>query len=262
MRPGKRSVLDGQPVTLGQFRDELAPRLLATGFCSRPWVVAAFAADNSDRRQPRLRYQRGAFPPGGKATLMRRCPACGRMSPPNVTPGEPCSDCELEAAWHRLVARLQPPTDPDLAEELYRRWWHSGPTYREFLDRPGLALLRRTDARDFHPQPTAAEEGAAIDADDLADGPLTSDERAWGSQPINTRLAFQAARRRLIKPREGSGLHPGSDLVLQPERKKDLRKEISYYRRKKRVKPRARRYSRFDPYNRAPEDRDPAPPAA
>jgi hypothetical protein len=261
MSSGRRSVLDGQPVTVSQFRHEIVPRLLATGFCSSPWVAAAFAADLSDRRQPRLRYQRLVFPPGGKATLMRRCPACRRMSPPNLTRGEPCADCELEAAWERFAARLRPPADPALAEELYRRWWHSGPTYRELLGGSGMALFRRMDARDFLPRPTAAEEGSAIDADDLADGPVTSDERPWGSQPVDARLAFQAARRRLIRPREGSGLHPGSDLVMLPERKSDLRKEISYYRRRKRVKPRARRYSQADPYYRAPEDRDPDPPA-
>jgi hypothetical protein len=47
---------------------------------------------------------------------------------------------------------------------------------------------------------------------------------------------------------------------MGPEQKKALRKEISYYRRKKRVKLRARRYSRFDPRYRAPDDCDPDPP--
>ncbi len=247
----------------------LIVRLREKTCCSEPWVEAIVTPGPGGQFWCFLPY---LYPPGGGETLMRECPACKRICPPNGPVGAPCCDCETETAEVAFRARLQEPGSTWLKEELRRRWWRtflaydsvkgwwyssSAISYAAFMDWPTGGLLGGQCLEQRGGELTATEEGNAFYADDSADPPTTSDERPQVNNVTDPRVSLQIALNRLNPPKRERGVRaPGCELLLLPETLKRLRKEITYYREKGQVIPSARRYTKPVPYEPAPEDFD------
>src|SRR6185312_17112137 len=81
---------------LSVYQEQRLREKLRLSAPSEPWVDAQFkSANDVDRDGAELVYRYHdprAFPPGGSATAMIRCPACGVFNPPNAFEHELCLD--------------------------------------------------------------------------------------------------------------------------------------------------------------------------
>jgi len=241
----------GRLFTRDQVIHDLVPTLLGTAFCSARWLAASFETVHQEG-QVLYRYRRGAYPPGGKQSLMRKCPACGRMRTPDGVPGSACCDCESEAAQATSLARLRTGPGRDLAADLQRRWWPRRVTYAEFVASPTAGAVLGQDEGGLSVPETETQEGCAFDFAEWSDGPLVPEDRPQRSSLGDYRVALAIALRRLSPPKREVGRHPGCQVVLLPETPEALGREIAYYRRTGRIVPSARRYSH--PYRPEPLD--------
>ncbi|KPJ77408.1 MAG: hypothetical protein AMS14_00610 [Planctomycetes bacterium DG_20] len=251
MTPPDSSPPPGRLFTRDQVIHDLVPTLLGTAFCSARWLAALFEPVRQEG-QVLYRYRRGAYPPGGKQSLMRTCPACGRMSPPNGVPGSACCDCETEAAQEAFLARLRTGHGRDLAADLQRRWWPRRVTDAEFVACPTAGAVLGQDEGGLSVPETETQEGCAFDFAEWSDGPLVPEDRPQRTSLGDYRVALAIALRRLSPPKKEAGRHPGCRVVLLPETSDALKREIAYYRRTGRVIPSARRWNH--PYRPEPPD--------
>lgn len=229
-------------ITRDHLAYDVAPKLLRSEFCSAPWLAASFDVVHTED-QMLYRRRRDFYPPGGNASLMQRCPVCGRMCPPNGARGDPCCDCETEAAHEAFLARLRAPACRDMDADLQRRWWPRRVTYAEFMASPTAGtLFGQEDAAQFVPE-TEEVEGCAFDFSEWSDGPWAPEDRPRKSTVGDYREALAAALRRLNPRKKEAGRHPGCQIVLLPEPREALLKEIAYHRRTGRIIPSARRVS-------------------
>ena len=226
---------------------DVMPKLLQSEFCSAPWLAASFEMVHTED-QALYRRRRDFYPPGGNASLMRRCPACGRTCPPNASVAGPCVDCEADLSYERFHAWIGAPERRSINTDLLRRWWPRRPTYAEFMESPDGALLTAPDLGPDVLDLTKAEDGAPSTNEGLCDGPLTSDERPQKNWITDVRLALRIAMRRLNPRKKEAGRHPGCQIVLLPESREALLGEIAYRRRTGRIIPSALRVSH--PYRR------------
>jgi hypothetical protein len=233
----------------------LFPRLLQKPFCSVAWLAAAFGTARKDG-QVFFRYRKGVYPPGGKASLMRRCPVCGRTCPPNRPAGNTCCDCEAEAARKAFLSRLRTPVGRSIKEDLWRRWWRTPIPYVDFMACPtSEAVLGPLEEPE---RLTEAEEEGAYDFSEWSDGPLAPEDRPRRSSLCDHREALAIAVRWLDIPKKDGARHPGCQMVLLPENKKALAREIAYFRRTGRVILSAKRVSHpYRPFDPVAFPRDP-----
>jgi len=232
--------------------------------CSEPWLetVVRPSADGQT-----WLYLPEVYPPGGGKTLMRNCPACGRICPPSGADGSPCCDCRTEKEQRGFLKWALQRRQRELLPDLRRRWWRSAISYADFVERPTAGLLGGLCLGQPGEDTAEEEEGNAFCAD--AEGPSTSDEKGQTgsiSDPVASReialrrLGWNPSRRtrrtdwRTVKREKGRC--PGCQFLLLPEGKGKLQEEIAYYREHGRIRPSARRYSRHNPYLPALEDYD------
>jgi len=107
--------------------------------CSEPWVEALIVSAGNDQWETRLFL----YPPGGKDTAMRECPACRRVCPPNGPQGSPspCCDCEVEESEEvfgrreeKFVREAKDHREGrERIHELRRRWWRRSMSYKAFM---------------------------------------------------------------------------------------------------------------------------------
>jgi hypothetical protein len=142
-----------------------------------------------------------------------------------------------------------------MAADLHRRWWPLGFSYIEFVGSPtSRTFLEQCDQVSLAPG-TKGEERCAFDFSEWSDGPLAPEDRPRKSIGVTSHLALAAALRRLLPQKRDDCRHPGCAIVLLPETRAVLKREIAYYRKTLRVVPSAKRYNH--PYK--PERPDPTP---
>ncbi len=246
------SPLTGRFFTRYQLFHDLFPKLLQSTFCSLPWLAASFEPVQKDG-QVLYRYRGGAYPPGGKRSRMRRCTTCGRTCPPNRIPASPCADCETQANQDEFLSRLRAWPGCELGVDLQRRWWSRRFTWAEFMANPMGYVVPGQDAEEPFASPTEAEEGCAFDISEWSDGPLASEHHPRKHSLADHRVALAIALRRLNPKKKEYGLrHPGCQVLLLPEERDGLKREISYFRRNGRIIPSARRHGHPYRPGRAP----------
>ena len=90
-------------VGLSFYAEERLKASLRESAPSEPWVEAQFkTADDVDQEGAAIVYRYHdphVFPPGGKQTLMRRCPECGVFMPPNSFEHGRCLDHADHRGW-------------------------------------------------------------------------------------------------------------------------------------------------------------------
>jgi hypothetical protein len=250
--PSDSPPLVGRLFTRDQVVHDLLPRLLETAVCSAPWLSTLFEPVVREG-QVLYRYRQGAYPPGGKASRMRRCPTCGRTCPPNGLAGTPCCDCQIEVEQEAFHVRIRKPPARDISTDLQRRWWPLGITYVEFIASPtSEMILTQYGQSQFIPAETNGEEGSAFDFSEWSEGPLAPEDRPRKSSLGDYRTALAIALRRLNPLKKERGRHPGCQIVLLPEEPDALEREIAYYRRTDRIVPSALRISH--PYRPDPPE--------
>ncbi len=207
--------------------------------CSQPWVDAVVVSEAGNHGRIWYRLD-GVFPPGGNKTLMRKCPSCGRICPPNGQKGNPCCDCEAADSWLAIHRYERSQCYRDLVPDLLHRHWPSAISYSDFLADP-RAGLPGTDKQSLR-FARIVERLTSLDATcgTPDEGPVASDESILGNV-LDPRVAVSIAVGHLTRPREGSRKHPGCQLVLLPETEEGLRKEICHYQETGRIMPSARR---------------------
>lgn len=242
--------------------------------CSEPWVesIIAPAPDGTD-----WRYLPDIYPPGREKTQMRVCPACRRICPPAGGDGQPCCDCQTEQEEDRYIEWIVRRERRELREDIARLWWRSA---IPIADQPFIISRdwKRKKRKAKDRSPTTEFAGACLSDGGGPPLPIEFFGREWvkavdgcpydtrelledgelgrGSETRGIRIALEIARRRLDPPKKEKGRAPGCQVLLLPESEKALRKEIAYFKAKRRVMPSARRYSRHSPYMLAPEDFD------
>ncbi len=163
---------------------------------------------------------RDVYPPGGANTLMRQCPHCRRICPPNGPTGSPCCDCQAEDDWSAMSQWLADPSRRDLLPELRRLSHLSCVSYSRFKRNPnGGALGTFVDVEPDEPGSQWRPIG---------------DDRPSYSRPG---LADEAIRKADTFLRR----HAGCSVALLPEDEGSLQDEIAYFAANGTIMPRARK---------------------
>jgi len=92
-------------------------RLRKKDCCSQSWVERVVKPADETGRTWTLQDE--AYPPGGDKTLMRECPACRRVAPPD-TMSNLCPDCVEEKFAERLEERAAKSPLPGMRDRLWK----------------------------------------------------------------------------------------------------------------------------------------------
>lgn len=203
------------------------PKLLNGTFCSASWMFDSFEVVRQGRGRG-FRFVPGRYPPGGRDTRMVHCPACGQLLPRGLAADESCLDCQ-DGDFATRLERYE--SDPEMKQELARRWWRSRPPSEEAATNPWALVESRSsmslaiEVRDF-----AGDEMAEVQAF-AGNEPVTSDERPMGKGCLPRHKALKWLTW-LLNPKGGSTRARGSRMFLLAEDVETLKAEIDYYHRR------------------------------
>ena len=241
-------------LTAARLRMELRRQ----NYCSWPWVkalVAPIAGDSTWQYLPHL------YPPGGRETLMRKCPLCERMRPPNSSGGSICCNCEVERSEVKWYRRR------NFRQAMPHLWWRRPLPNAVFMkgliaapieqpcpwclgndhirrEKRGVRQCTRCgthwDGRPRRrPTPTFSADTQSDDFTIHEENAFYVDEEDKGSDNAGglTRISAEIAMNRMNPPKE-AGRAPGSGIFpLLSESAGALEKEIAYFDAHGRPKP-------------------------
>lgn len=218
----------GKPWDMTPREFELAiPKMLET-FCSSRWMFDCFDPIGKPSGEVVFRFMPGLYPPGGSDTRMVRCPACRRLSPPDIVIGDACLDCQ-DARFVAMIEKYQnDPIAAQMKEELSARWWRSRPLTEEVATDPE-AMLSSRSAFSLASEVTDFSAGRLADEQCFAGNePVTNDERSIGMAEVSRKRVL-AHLAWLFNPKEGSTRGRGSRVFLLDDSAETLKAEIDYY---------------------------------
>ena len=162
------------PMRLEFWRTLHSKRELRSVCCSGAWIDAILRPTGDGKT---FDFLDELYPPGRDDTLMRECPECHRVCPPNLLNQALCCDCEATTGEMAFLAWVEAPSRRALRRELRRRYWVRRVTY-------GLSAVRLMDLASAPGQTpmgfalTARSLGAAATPPMQFDGPCREDEAA------------------------------------------------------------------------------------